>query len=128
MALLAPPLLLLRRTKQEYSPGSSCIDTGRPFRVQVAFPVDTATGELAHIQATLSQGNCSVQTRRVGKGGGRHSYSDQQMGEISRALRKGMTPVFSHCEWGCWRVQHPAAGQAEEEAHRESLGLSAIVC
>ena len=87
-------------TKEQYSPGGNCVDTSAPFRVNVSFPIDDRTQELSHIETILSQNGCSIKTRRVGKGGGRHSYSDEQMKEISIAIRAGMTPVFSHYTTG----------------------------
>ena len=30
-------------TKEKYGPGSTCVDTTKPFRVKASFPVDPAT-------------------------------------------------------------------------------------
>ena len=76
-------------TKEKYGPGSACVDTTKPFRVKASFPVDPAMSELDHMLVELSQNGCSITTRKVGKGGGRHSYTDEKMKEISAALRTG---------------------------------------
>lgn len=75
-------------TAAQYSPGSSCIDTTKPFEVTVSFPVDAA-GQLQAMETKLTQvgHSCSVSARV-------DSYKDMQ--ELSAALAAGMTPVLSY--------------------------------
>jgi hypothetical protein len=82
-------------TKSEYGLGATCIDTRHPFRVLAEFPVDIMRN-LTHMDVSLTQQNCTLKTRKIGKGGGRHSYDDLAFQELTRALISGMTPVLSH--------------------------------
>lgn len=75
-------------TAHDYGPGGKCIDTGKPFQVEAAFPVD-ADGSLLGMQVTLSQKGqpCSL-SRVLGEYDG--------LAELSKALDTGMTPVLSY--------------------------------
>lgn len=79
-------------TLKEYGFGASCINTKLPFQVLAEFPVDMKTHNLTHMDISLTQHNCTLKTRKIGKGGGRHSYNDAQFGELTTALKDGMTP------------------------------------
>jgi len=75
-------------TASEYGPGAVCIDTTQPFEVAASFPVD-AHGSLAAVTVTLSQpGRVCPLSVTLG------SYPG--MGELSSALRAGMTPMVSY--------------------------------
>lgn len=75
-------------TGSQYAPGGSCIDTSKRFHVAVSFPTDNQ-GTLQAMEVTLSQvgHSCSVSTRVANYAG---------MVELTAALAKGMTPVFSY--------------------------------
>jgi len=72
----------------EDGPGGKCINTGKPFQVEAAFPVD-ADGSLLSMQVALSQEGqpCSL-SRELGEYDG--------LAELSKALDAGMTPVLSY--------------------------------
>lgn len=72
----------------QYSPGSACVDTSKPFDVAVSFPVD-AQGNLVSMEVVLSQRdrNCPVKFAVRGYSGN---------AELTEALRAGMTPVISY--------------------------------
>jgi len=72
----------------EYGPGAKCIDTNKPFQVEVSFPVD-AQGSLQAMEVMLSQEGhyCPLKMRIDNYGG---------MGELSHALELGMTPIVSY--------------------------------
>jgi len=75
-------------TTAQYGPGAQCIDTGRPFEVAVSFPASGAC-ELEAMTVTLSQAG-SACPLSVSIGG----YAGS--GELSAALRAGMTPIVSY--------------------------------
>jgi hypothetical protein len=109
-------------TSQDYGPGGRCVDTSFPFEVAVSFPVDDQ-GSLAAMEVTLSQKGrpCPLMVR-LG------SYSG--MGQISRALEAGVTPVVTY--WNShnllWMDGKGADGQgpcaAEDEADKASCSGS----
>eukprot|EP00418_Pyrodinium_bahamense_P098278 CAMPEP_0179044886 /NCGR_PEP_ID=MMETSP0796-20121207/17898_1 /TAXON_ID=73915 /ORGANISM="Pyrodinium bahamense, Strain pbaha01" /LENGTH=631 /DNA_ID=CAMNT_0020741285 /DNA_START=48 /DNA_END=1943 /DNA_ORIENTATION=+ len=73
---------------QQYGPGASCIDTGKPFQVAVSFPTN-ADGSLKAMEVLLSQeGHSCPVTVTISNYGG--------MAELSHALEAGMTPVISY--------------------------------
>mmetsp|Transcript_118008 Transcript_118008/g.252036 ORF Transcript_118008/g.252036 Transcript_118008/m.252036 type:complete len:609 (-) Transcript_118008:255-2081(-) len=84
----------------EYGPGARCIDTTKPFEVDVSFPTDK-NGDLRAMEVELSQsgsscpiaislsdymGNISIKTKSRGSA----------MAELTEALKAGMTPVISY--------------------------------
>jgi len=73
----------------EYGPGASCIDTSKPFQVEVGFPAD-ANCQLVGMEITLSQvarSDCELKLAM-------DNY--QGMPELSKALAAGMTPMVSY--------------------------------
>jgi len=79
----------------QYGPGSTCIDTGRPFEVTVSFPIG-ADGMLEEMKLALTQGGCSVSSiipARDYEFGGRLGIE-----ELTSALDRGMTPIISYWE------------------------------
>lgn len=72
----------------DYGPGARCIDTALPFEVAASFPVD-GQGMLTAMKVELSQQgrSCPLSTN-LG------SYNG--MGELSAALKAGMTPIISY--------------------------------
>jgi len=72
----------------EYGPAGRCIDTRSPFQVAASFPVDRAQ-ELVALEVRLSQRGqpCDLSLNISG-------YWGKQ--QLSKALRKGMTPVVSY--------------------------------
>jgi len=73
----------------EYGPGGSCIDTSKPFQVEVAFPAD-ANCQLVGMEVTLSQvarSDCELKLSI-------DNYAE--MPEMSMALAAGMTPIVSY--------------------------------
>jgi len=79
-------------TTAQYGPGAQCIDTTKPFEVAVSFPASAAC-ELEAMTVTLSQAG-SACPLFVSIGG----YP--AMGELSAALRAGMTPIVSYWSSG----------------------------
>jgi len=89
----------------QYSPGSRCINTSAPFEVSVAFPTN-AQGALESMQVTLSQqGHSCPVSVTLG------SYSG--MGELSKALALGMTPVLSYWKSDDMRWMDGAGGDGQ---------------
>jgi len=80
-------------TKEDYGPGSGCIDTNRPFQVAVSFPVNDQ-GMLEGMSVVLSQdgGPCTVSTCLNDY----HFEGKDKMAELHNALAKGMTPIISY--------------------------------
>lgn len=80
-------------TSEDYGPGGRCVDTSRPFSVQVAFPA-TEHGSLRAVEVTLSQDGsacplrANVTSYRFG--------GEDGMRKLSRALEDGMTLVVSY--------------------------------
>jgi hypothetical protein len=73
----------------EYGPGASCIDTSKPFQVEVGFPAD-GDCQLMAMEITLSQearSDCKLKLAI-------DSYSG--MPEMAAALTAGMTPIVSY--------------------------------
>jgi len=73
----------------EYGPGASCIDTSKPFQVEVKFPAD-ASCQLTGMEIKLSQvavSSCELEL---------HLDSYDEMPEMSAALDAGMTPIVSY--------------------------------
>mmetsp|Transcript_13745 Transcript_13745/g.23596 ORF Transcript_13745/g.23596 Transcript_13745/m.23596 type:complete len:328 (-) Transcript_13745:386-1369(-) len=83
-------------TKEQYGPGSSCINTNRAFRVEVSFPVKNMNGKvkLEAIITKVSQDGCtleaSVETDSY------HFNGRSSADELTEALEKGMTPIVSY--------------------------------
>jgi len=73
----------------EYGPGASCIDTSKPFQVEVGFPAD-ANCQLEGMHITLSQKTRSDCELKLDI----HSYC--AMPEMTNALAAGMTPIVSY--------------------------------
>jgi len=76
-------------SSSEYGPGASCIDTSKPFQVEVGFPAD-ADCQLVGMEITLSQvarSNCELKLAI-------DNY--REMPELSKALAAGMTPIVSY--------------------------------
>jgi hypothetical protein len=73
----------------QYGPGASCIDTSKPFQVEVGFPADPSCQLLA-MEVTLSQGAQSPCQLKLAI----DSY--ERMPELSAALAAGMTPIVSY--------------------------------
>jgi len=82
-------------TMEDYGPNSMCIETTKPFQVAVSFPVDGA-GRLTAMTTQLSQAGkpCNLSIS-VGPSGYWYGGRDG-MGELSEALRAGMTPIISY--------------------------------
>lgn len=85
-----------------YGPGASCIDTRKPFQVAVSFPAHP-NGTLIAMDIRLSQigSTCDgvsahVEPRFYGFRG------RQGLGEVSKALAAGMTPIISY-----WKQDGP---------------------
>ena len=73
----------------EYGPGATCIDTSKPFQVEVAFPADSHC-QLVGMEITLSQkarSDCKLKVAVDNYWG---------MPELSKALAAGMTPIVSY--------------------------------
>jgi len=73
----------------EYGPGASCIDTTKPFQVEVKFPAD-ASCLLMGMEIKLSQvaiSDCELDLAI-------NNYDE--MPEMSAALAAGMTPIVSY--------------------------------
>jgi len=82
-------------TRQEYGPGGRCIDTRRPFQVEVGFPTDSR-GRLRALTTRLSQsgGRCDLSAEISAESyqfGGSSSVE-----ELTQALTRGMTPIVSY--------------------------------
>ncbi|CAK9013428.1 unnamed protein product [Durusdinium trenchii] len=83
-------------TKEEYGPGASCIDTTKPFQVEVSFPAYRRRGQmlLRAMVTRVSQNGCtleaSVDTQSYHFGG------QSSARELTDALTHGMTPVVSY--------------------------------
>jgi len=76
-------------SSSEYGPGASCIDTSKPFQVEVGFPADAGC-QLVGMEITLSQvarSNCELKLAI-------DNY--REMPELSKALAAGMTPIVSY--------------------------------
>jgi len=73
---------------QQYGPGAECIDTNRPFEVQVSFPVD-GSGQLKAMEVKLTQqgSSCPVIMQVAGYQGN---------AKLTAALQAGMTPIVSY--------------------------------
>jgi len=90
----------------EYGPGASCIDTSKPFQVEVGFPANVAC-QLQAMEITLSQAahsDCKL-TLSIAE------YAE--MPEMSAALAAGMTPIVSYWSSGdmLWMDGNGADGQ-----------------
>mmetsp|Transcript_129604 Transcript_129604/g.415608 ORF Transcript_129604/g.415608 Transcript_129604/m.415608 type:complete len:166 (-) Transcript_129604:1265-1762(-) len=74
---------------EEYGPNGRCIDTHKPFQVEVSF-LTTSSGGLRSMDVVLSQvgKHCHVSTS-VGANYG-------SLAELSQSLGEGMTPVISY--------------------------------
>mmetsp|Transcript_44973 Transcript_44973/g.95913 ORF Transcript_44973/g.95913 Transcript_44973/m.95913 type:complete len:915 (-) Transcript_44973:333-3077(-) len=72
----------------QYGPDGVCVDTSKPFDVQIAFPVDNE-GVLHAMDVELSQQgkNCPLSVRLSQYPG---------MADLTRALSAGMTPIVSY--------------------------------
>jgi len=73
----------------EYGPGATCIDTSKPFQVEVGFPADSNC-QLLGMEITLSQkarSDCQLKLAVDNYWG---------MPELSKALAAGMTPIVSY--------------------------------
>jgi len=73
----------------EYGPGASCVDTSKPFQVDVGFPAD-ANCQLMAMEITLSQAARSDCKLKLAI----EDYSG--MPEMTLALTAGMTPIVSY--------------------------------
>mmetsp|Transcript_66893 Transcript_66893/g.217576 ORF Transcript_66893/g.217576 Transcript_66893/m.217576 type:complete len:621 (-) Transcript_66893:103-1965(-) len=74
----------------DYAPGSACIDTEKPFDVEVSFPV-CDNGLLLSMDVRISQRSHTGQDCRVSST--RPAYSPE---EFTAELKKGMTPAISY--------------------------------
>jgi len=74
----------------DYAPGSVCIDTEKPFDVEVSFPMGD-NGLLLSMDVRISQRSLTGQDCRVSST--RPAYSPEEFGA---ELLKGMTPVISY--------------------------------
>jgi len=74
----------------DYAPGSACIDTEKPFDVEVSFPVGD-NGLLLSMDVRISQRSHTGQDCRVSST--RPAYSPE---EFTAELKKGMTPAISY--------------------------------
>jgi len=73
----------------EYGPAASCVDTSKPFQVEVAFPADGSC-QLMAMEITISQADrsdCELKLAIDNYGG---------MPEMTAALTAGMTPIVSY--------------------------------
>jgi len=80
-------------TMEDYGPNSFCINTSKPFQVEVGFPVDHRR-RLRAMTTVISQGRCQLSIS-VGPRGYPYGGRDG-MAELSEALREGMTPIISY--------------------------------
>eukprot|EP00408_Alexandrium_pacificum_P042168 CAMPEP_0171237666 /NCGR_PEP_ID=MMETSP0790-20130122/43082_1 /TAXON_ID=2925 /ORGANISM="Alexandrium catenella, Strain OF101" /LENGTH=326 /DNA_ID=CAMNT_0011704021 /DNA_START=77 /DNA_END=1057 /DNA_ORIENTATION=+ len=82
-------------TMEDYGPNSMCIETTKPFQVEVAFPEDQR-GMLLAMTTVLSQPGkpCNISIS-VGPHGYWYGGRDG-IAELTRALRAGMTPIISY--------------------------------
>lgn len=81
-------------TSKEYGPGSSCIDTNKPFRVLAHFPVHDG-GKFQGMMVDLQQEGsaCGSLTASVGW----YQYQDADaLASMTDILRQGMVPVVSY--------------------------------
>lgn len=76
-------------TAEEYGPSGRCIETRRPFQVEVGFPAD-ATGLLRAVEVKLTQEGKTCPLH-ISLGGNYEARS-----EISTWLLRGLTPVISY--------------------------------
>jgi len=83
-------------TAEEYGPGSSCIDTSKPFQVAASFHVASEKEELEALVVRLSQvaagRSCSVSSHTSAY----EIWGRRPMTELTEALQAGMTPVISY--------------------------------
>lgn len=84
-------------TKAEYRPGSTCVDTNKPFQVAASFPVDDQ-GVLQALSIVLTQegSTCSLSTCVKDYKFGGHDG----MPVLTKALEQGMTPIISYWSAG----------------------------
>ena len=83
-------------TKEQYGPGSSCINTTNPFRVEVSFPVNNVNGKVK-LQAMItkvSQDGCTLEASV--EMDSYHFNGRSSADELTEALEKGMTPIVSY--------------------------------
>lgn len=79
-------------TKEEYGPGSSCIDTTQPFQVEVSFPVEENL--LKAMVTKVSQNGCALEASVETAS---YSFNDKSSAdELTKAFENGMTPIVSY--------------------------------
>ena len=84
-------------TSEQYGPGSSCVDTTQPFRVEVSFPVETGPDGKVLLSAMItkvSQNGCDLEAEV--KTDSYHFNGHSSAVELTSALEKGMTPIVSY--------------------------------
>ncbi|CAE7225445.1 egl1, partial [Symbiodinium pilosum] len=82
-------------TREEYGPGGRCIDTRRPFQVEVGFPTD-GQGRLRAMTTRLSQGGSSCDLSAQVSAESYRFGGSSSVAELTRALSQGMTPMASY--------------------------------
>jgi len=82
-------------TKEEYGPGATCIDTNRPFEVEIEFPLG-ANGELSALRTRLSQVGSPCELSAEIPTNTYTFQGRQAVNELTQALHQGMTPIVSY--------------------------------
>lgn len=85
-------------TRNEYGPGSSCIDTNKPFEVKAHFPTHEVNKKtvLQGMMIDLSQDGASCEDGLTGTVGWYKFGGDDAIVALTQALRKGMVPMVSY--------------------------------
>jgi len=110
-------------TAKDYGPNSLCINTLKPYQVEVGFPVNDR-GQLRAMTTVISQGGCSLS---ISSSGYRYGGRDG-MAEVSEALREGMTPIisyWSHAEM-LWMDGQGADGLGPCQVDRPDLCAASV--
>lgn len=81
-------------TSNEYGPGSTCIDTNKPFNVLAHFPVD-GSGKFQGMMVDLQQEGSSCGGLTASVGWYEFGGSDA-LAKLTEVLREGMVPVVSY--------------------------------
>eukprot|EP00438_Fugacium_kawagutii_P022642 Skav224866 [mRNA] locus=scaffold1112:27149:42275:+ [translate_table: standard] len=84
-------------TREEYGPGSSCIDTTQPFQVEVSFPVEENQEGKVLMKAMVtkvSQNGCTLEASVETDS---YQFNDKSSAEeLTQAFENGMTPIVSY--------------------------------